>query len=317
MENMTTKLKVIYGDCTLGVIGQEFHYIFSYSKGGLESLNKNGKEWLYTIPKPTFWRALTDNDRGSGFDTKSGMWLAADMFIKSGIKSIAIDGETIELPIAPVNNKYSNEEYAREVEITYVFETITNPVALIETTYLVNETGTITVTMNYHGKKGLPQLPLLGMRFIMPTKAVGYTYEGLSGETYPDRMAGGVPGIYNIEGMPVTPYLVPQDNGVHMKTKWLEVTRNTTLNNADKEKNDFTLSIEAIGETFAFSCLPYTAEELENARHIEELPLPRRTVLLILNKVRGVGGIDSWGSDVEEPHNIDAQKDYSFSFAIK
>ena len=38
-------------------------------------------EWLYRCPKPTFWRALTDNDRGSKFHIKSGSWLSADMFI--------------------------------------------------------------------------------------------------------------------------------------------------------------------------------------------------------------------------------------------
>lgn len=42
---------------------------------------EDGYEWLYRCPKPTFWRALTDNDRGSKFHIKSGNWLAADMFI--------------------------------------------------------------------------------------------------------------------------------------------------------------------------------------------------------------------------------------------
>lgn len=47
---------------------------------------------------------------------------------------------------------------------------------------------------------------------------------------------------------------------------------------------------------FAFSCLPYTASEIENALHHEELPPARRTVLCVYGAVRGVGGIDSWGS---------------------
>ena len=67
-------LKVVYGDFTLGVHGEGFHYIFSYAQGGLESIVKNGLEWLYRCPKPTFWRALTDNDRGSKFHIKSGSW---------------------------------------------------------------------------------------------------------------------------------------------------------------------------------------------------------------------------------------------------
>ena len=71
----TDKLRVVYGDYTLGVHGEGFDYIFSYAQGGLESIVKNGYEWLYRCPKPTFWRALTDNDRGSKFHIKSGSWL--------------------------------------------------------------------------------------------------------------------------------------------------------------------------------------------------------------------------------------------------
>ena len=61
------KIRVVYGDYTLGVHGTGYDYIFSYSQGGLESICKNGYEWLYRCPKPTFWRALTDNDRGSKY----------------------------------------------------------------------------------------------------------------------------------------------------------------------------------------------------------------------------------------------------------
>ena len=76
------KLRIVYGDVTIGVHGEDFHLIFSYQTGGLESMVKSGKEWLYRTPKPTFWRATTDNDRGNGFPFRSGMWLAADMFQK-------------------------------------------------------------------------------------------------------------------------------------------------------------------------------------------------------------------------------------------
>lgn len=117
-------------DFTLGVHGEGFDYIFFYAQGGLESLVKNGYEWLYRCPKPTFCRALTDNDRGSKFHIKSGSWLAADIFSK------------------------------------------------------------ITVNVSYKGVQGLPELPVFGLRFIMPTLADKYRYEGLSGETYPDCMAG-------------------------------------------------------------------------------------------------------------------------------
>lgn len=41
------KLGIVYGDVTLGVHGEDFHLIFSYQTGGLESMVKHGKEWLY------------------------------------------------------------------------------------------------------------------------------------------------------------------------------------------------------------------------------------------------------------------------------
>lgn len=311
------RLCVVYGDVTLGVHGIGFDYIFSYHGGGPESFVVHGKEWLYRTPKPTFWRATTDNDRGNGFPMRSGMWLGADLFIRCTGAAVSVDGKEMGTPCAPENNRYTSAETAEQVQIIYSYETITNPAASVEVSYTVEADGRILTEVHYCGRKGLPELPVFGMRFIMPTAAAGYCYEGLSGETYPDRMAGGMPGICRIEGMPVTRYLVPQDCGVHMGTKWLEVYRRTTKNNSRRDAGEFGLRFRSVGDSFAFSCLPYTAEELENATHHEELPPVRRTVVSLLGAVRGVGGIDSWGSDVEEAYRIDAEKDIRYSFIIE
>ncbi|MFV0557730.1 MAG: beta-galactosidase small subunit [Enterococcus sp.] len=317
MANTINKLRLIFGDCTLGVKGSDFHYIFSYTRGGLESLNKKGKEWLYRESLPTFWRALTDNDRGNQFGFKSAMWLGANQYFQVEKIQVKVNNQAIDLPIAPNNNQYSNHEWVETAAISFTLLTNTKPRTTVNVTYLVRPEGAIGVTVKYHGQAGLPELPLLGMRFIMPTKASYFDYEGLSGETYPDRMAGGIAGIYHVEGLPVTPYLVPQDCGVHLQTKWLEITRCSTLNNADTTREEFSLRFEKQQQDFAFSAIPYKAEELENATHIEELPLARRTVVTILGKVRGVGGIDSWGADVGADFRIDATQDHEFSFVIK
>ena len=112
MECTSKSLRVVYGDFTLGVHGEGFDYIFSYAQGGLESLLKNGYEWLYRCPKPTFWRALTDNDRGSKFHIKSGSWLAADMFIDCKDVEVITDGVSQGKPVAPENNKYGADVFA-------------------------------------------------------------------------------------------------------------------------------------------------------------------------------------------------------------
>ncbi|MGN0342105.1 MAG: beta-galactosidase small subunit [Roseburia sp.] len=309
MDYTNKSLRVVYGDATLGVHGEDFSYLFSYPAAGPVSLVKDGMEWIYRAPKPCFWRATTDNDRGNGFPIRSGMWLGADLFLKNTDFYVKRDGGQAEKPITPYNNRYSEHETAETMEIGYFFETITVPVASVEVVYRVDVSGGITVNATYHGAKGLPELPEFGMRFITPSAAESYTYEGLSGETYPDRMKGGVPGIYEVEGLPVTPYLVPQECGNHMETKWVSIHK-------EDEQGKHSLRFSMEGTPFAFSALPYTAMELENALHMEELPPKRRTVICILGAVRGVGGIDSWGADVAEAYRISGEEDIAFSFGI-
>ena len=310
------KLRVVYGDYTLGVHGEGFDYIFSYSQGGLESVVKNGYEWLYRCPRPTFWRALTDNDRGSRFHIKSGSWLASDMFIDCKKTEVIMDGE-LQKQYAPDNNSYGGDVAAGEIIVKYTYETVSNPATTVIVSYTIDVTGNIKVDVDYTGVKGLPELPVFGMRFIMPTLADKYMYKGLSGETYPDRKAGAEKGIYEVSDLSLTPYLVPQECGMRMDTEWLEITRHTSLDNSRTDSSPQTLRIEKNDKTFAFSCLPYTASEVENATHHEELPPARRTVLCVYGAVRGVGGIDSWGSDVEDDYRISAEKDIHYSFIIR
>ena len=310
--------RIVIGDVTIGIQGQDFAYIFSVGMGGMESLYKDGKEWLYRAPRPAFWRAATDNDRGNGFVFRSAVWSAADRFVRCVRVTARMDEQEISMPPAPENNKYNGDETCDRFEISYTYETPTVPVTEVTVSYLVESDGRIHVQVDYLGKQGLPELPVLGLRFLMPTAAEGYTYEGLSGETYPDRMAGGIHGVYEVQGLPVTPYMVPQDCGMHMQTKWLEIVRKTSLDNTDRGERSSRLKITAEeGKHFAFSCLPYTAQELENAMHHEELPPARRTVVSILGAVRGVGGINSWGADVEDAYHISGEQDITYGFWIE
>ena len=76
------------------------------------------------------------------------------------------------------------------------------------------------------------------------------------------------------------------------------------------------LLIEKADEAFAFSALPYTPQQLEAALHVEELPKPLRSVVSLFGAVRGVGGIDTWGSDVEPAYHIHSDKDIELNFRI-
>ena len=127
---------------------------------------------------------------------------------------------------------------------------------------------------------------------------------GLSGETYPDRYKGGKFGIHS-EKPGISNYLVPQECRNHMNTHWAKLALGENA-----------LYLEKADAPFHFSAIPYTPHQLEQAFHAEELPVPTRTVITVCGAMRGVGGIDTWGSDVEKAYHIHADQDLEFNFRM-
>lgn len=140
----------------------------------------------------------------------------------------------------------------------------------------------------------------------MPVPVKRVEWLGLSGETYPDRKKGGVFGWHR-EVPHIPGYLVPQECGCHADT------RAAVLSMVDGAR----LILEMTDTPFAFSAIPYTPQQLEQAAHREELPEPVRTVVTVCGAMRGVGGIDSWGSDVEEACHVSGEADQEFSFSLR
>lgn len=297
------QMQVIHGDLTYGVRGEGFSVIFGYGEGGPVSLVYDGKECLYRAPKPAVWRASTENDKGNGFPVKSAVWMASDMFAACTgctVKEYAKDKE-YPFDVTDIVGRVPAAEDIDRVEINYCFTTRTVPETEIQISYQVNPAGQIHVQLHYKGKQGLPQLPEFGLRMVLPEAVEEYSWEGLCGETYPDRKKGGYFGVHQDEPK-VSDYLVPQECQNHADTCVAKVGA---------------MRIVMDQEPFHFSAIPYTPQELESALHKEELPNSVRTVVSILGKMRGVGGIDSWGTDVEETYHISAENDIDFGFYIE
>ena len=197
------------------------------------------------------------------------------------------------------------EKSGQRVQICYKYSVPLVPGAGVEITYTVEPQAALRVDAVYHGVPGAPELPCFGVKFQTFAPVARAQWTGLSGETYPDRYKGGVFGCH--EEVPhIAPALVPQDCGLHMDTQQV------VLQLADGSE----LTLEQTGEPFAFSALPNTAQEIEAAQHISELPNTGRTSITVLGAVRGVGGIDSWGTDVEKPYHIPGDCDHGVSFRI-
>ncbi len=278
--------EIIYGDVNIGVKGAGFSIMFSKNRGGIVSLVYDDYEWLYRESKPTYWRAVTENDTANGFTTQSGIWNLADKYATQ--KSFALD-----------------DSKENELTVSYVFDTLAGTES--HAAYTVYSDGTIKVKSTLKGNKSLAQLPLFGMRFITHDAISHYDYVGYSGETYPDRYKGGSFGEHKNNLVKNTAYLVPQENGCHMYNHMLSLIA----------ENKKTLNVVMGKKPFQFNVLPNTAEELENATHHYELPDTGRTVVSILAEMRGVGGIDTWGSDVEEAYHVRTEEDIELEFYIR
>ena len=104
----------------------------------------------------------------------------------------------------------------------------------------------------------------------------------------------------------VSAYLVPQECGNRVGVRWLKVT----------DEIGQGLMFAGEGQTFESSVLPYSAYELENASHQEELPKAYYTWVRILAKQMGVGGDDSWGAPVHEKYRIPSDENLEIAFCI-
>ena len=125
-------------------------------------------------------------------------------------------------------------------------------------------------------------------------------------ETYADRRHGAKLGIYrNKVADNMAKYLVPQECGNKTGVRWAKITDNTGR------------GILFSGDKMSFSALPYTPHELENAMHPYELPQVHYTVVRAALQQMGVGGDDSWLSEVHPEYLLDVSKPLDFTFSFK
>ena len=281
-------MQIIHGDVNIGVKGDGFHVMFSKSEGGLASLQYDGTEYITRTPKTSFWRACTDNDRGAKHGYDRGMWLTAGLYQK-----------VIDIKM---------QEEKDQLTVIFEYEIPTIPRTYSTVKYVVRGDGNIHVRLKYHGIKGLPEIPVFGMEFKLKEKYHNFEYYGFGPEeNYIDRMEGARLGVFQGNAQEnVSAYLVPQECGNRVGVRWLKVTDETGQG----------LMFAGEGQTFESSVLPYSAYELENASHQEELPKAYYTWVRILAKQMGVGGDDSWGAPVHEKYRIPSDENLEIAFCI-
>ena len=282
------KFEVVHGDGNIGIKGKGFNMMFSIQEGGLISLCYDDKEYITRAPKTSFFRATTDNDRGNGHNFRCSQWQIAGQHQKL------------------VDFKLKEEENKVILEYKFIMPTS------VETTntviYTVTADGTIKVNLKYKGVEGMAEIPLYGMDFKLKKELSNFKYYGLGpDENYIDRNEGARLGVFENTAMNnMSKYLIPQECGNRTGVRWVKVT----------DDNGKGLCFKYGEKPFELSVLPYSAYEIENAMHIDELPKVNYTWVRIIAKQMGVGGDDSWGAPVHDQYLIPSNEDIDFSFKI-
>lgn len=288
-QSYNRDLRVIHGDVNIGVHGDDFSILFSKQMGSLTSLQYAGKEMIESPPVPLFWRATTDNDRGYSQNYYSGCWLASSM-------TRLCDGIDIM-------------EENSHVKVCFTYKLSISDEIKVKVSYSVYPDGSIKVNSVYNGAKNLPQMPIFATTFKVPADYKQLEWYAMGPEeNYVDRSTGArLCRFKNEVAANVAEYVVPQESGNRTGVRWVRLTNNHGQG----------IRISASAAPLECNFSPYTAFELENARHQYELPNIHYTVVTVAGKQMGVGGDDSWGAPVHNEYLIKADENIEFEFMIE
>lgn len=269
------------------IIGKHFSLRFDKQSGDLQSYVLEGKELFKTSVSPNFWRAMTDNDRGSKLDVRSAVWReASSNRVLAAFEVKPLDGQI-------------------KVSVTYRLPAANESKCSL--CYTINQAGEVEVNYQLVPGENLPEIPEIGVMFSMPSHFANIEWYGKGPhENYIDRERGAKIGIYRgkVEDQ-YTPYLKPQECGNKTGVRWAAVTNEEGVG----------LKISGL-PTIEFNALPFTPFELEEHSHSYKLPKSTKTVIRVNYRQMGVGGDDSWGQKTHPEFTLYANQAYAYSFII-
>jgi beta-galactosidase len=278
---------VWFGDTNSAHVSGDNFLIVIDRTNGLASWISQGVQLVRTPLRPSFWRALTDNDRGRQAEKSQGVWHgAADEMVPQSFSATRA-GDHVEAVVKWLLPKAGN--------------------AVWTTTYKVFGNGEVSVAASYQpAETNLPVMPRLGMQMTLPAGFDRVTWLGPGPqETYTDRLDARV-GVYQgtVDDQFYAGYVKPGETGNKVNTRWIALT------------NRKGVGLLAVGEPLlSANALPYGTDDLNAGKHPFQLPHRDYTVLNLDWQQQGVGGDNSWGAWPHREYLIPCQ-DYSYQFRL-
>ena len=224
----------------------------------------------------------------------------------NNLTSWIIDGqEMLQAPLEPYfwKPENDNQHAAQFAQRTAVWK----EVADVKVSYTAIDERTIQVEVDYQPSvENKPVMPKFGMRMRIPASFTNIEYYGRGPwENYPDRKRSAFLGRYE---MPLnefeTEYIHPQDNGCRTDVRWFNISNGQR-----------SLRIKGC-QPLCIRAWDYGEEDLESAKHPNEIKRGRFVNLNIDLNIHGVGGIDTWGQRTLPQYTIDGNKPYHYSFIL-
>ena len=226
------------------------------------------------------------------------------------LTSWIVDGkEVLQAPLEPYfwKPENDNQHAAHFAERTAMWKEVRD----VTVNYTVINDHSIRVDIDYQpSSNDRPVMPKFGMRMRLPADYTQIRYYGRGPwENYPDRKRSAFLGVYE---MPLsdyeTEYIHPQDNGNRCDIRWFEIATQTSALGPR-------LCITGL-QPLCIRAWDYGEEDLEDARHPNEIPRGRFVNLNIDLNVHGVGGADTWGKRTLPQYTIDGNQPHSYSFIL-
>jgi beta-galactosidase len=295
------KLNLEEKDDAYLVTGKNFSVKIGKNSGAIESFKFSDKQLVSSPLIPNFWRVPTDNDIENTWDHSTNTPMGGvpirlkiwrDAGRKRTVKNVTAEQpkpqmvEIVSQAVLPAGNS----DYTAK--------------------YIIYGSGDIVIESTFEPGSGqLPELPRFGMQMAIPNEFNTMTWYGRGPhESYWDRKTSADVAVYSgpVEQQ-ITHYVWPQENANKTDVRWIALT------------NKDGIGLLAVGmPLLSVSAWPYTMEDLEKAKHINELP-QRNTITVNLDyKQMGVGGDDGWTAKARpHPQYRLPAKTYSYSFRLR
>ncbi len=271
------------------VNGKDFSVTISKDNGAITAFRFKGQELISGPLVPNFWRAPTDNDR-AGWRGELDAWKNAGP--KRSVESVEV------------------RQPSEKVVVIEAVGRIPVGLSTYRTIYTIYGNGAVVVNHTIIPVGDVPNyIPRIGMQGRIPPNFNKMTWYGRGPqENYWDRKTAAAVGLYSgrVDSL-WTNYVRPQENGNRSDVRWVAFT------------NKAGHGLLVVGDpVLDVSAWPYSMEDLEQAKHIHELPKRHFLTINLDYRQMGVGGADTWTRKaIALPqYRLPADRSYDYRFVF-